>query len=127
MNENNLSDEDIFLIFWILKQDPEKWGVLDFRHLGPWKHTGNDVSYLLLPEFQVMSTVEREPVFSGDFVTEKDVGERRDLGSYVCFLDFKQNVLMIMDGENEIKTKAWWLRTKYRYSHDWATASWEEI
>lgn len=123
MNENNSS----FLALSALNLDPEVWSVLDFRHLGPWKQTGNRVSYFLLPEFQVLSTIEQEPAFSGDFFSEDNVGERRDLGSCVCFLDFAQNVLMIMDGENEIKTKAWWLRTKYRYSHDWATASWEEI
>lgn len=129
MNDDGLTHEQ-FLALVPYKGDLEGWVIWDYRGRHGWKFCpeGNGIlSYFIDPATQIMSTLSREPVFTGDFFSEDFIDERQDHGDYVVLLDRREKILTILDAKDEIKTDAWWLFPKHRFSTDWNTAEWRVI
>jgi hypothetical protein len=96
---------------------------------GNWRHNAiEDRIYHWLTDYsQVMSTINKEPVYRGDEIFyEKNPGQRVEFDKYVVFAGEDRCFLLFLK-EAELKTKAWWLLTKGKYNSDWESAEWKEI
>jgi hypothetical protein len=122
-----MTDLEKFLVLLLDIKDHAKWSIWDYRACGGWKQSGDMLSYYLVPDFQIMSTIEKEPVFTGEFLSEDGLGTRHEIGDLVFFADRTENILIVLNKKDEITGKAWWLRREHRFSQDWSKAEWMEI
>lgn len=101
----------------------------DFTNTCYWRYSSKEdrVYYWLREDSQVMSTLNKEPVYRGDEIfAEKNPGQRIEIENYVIFTE-NDDCFYVFLKESELKTKAWWLYNHGKYNYNWATAEWIEI
>ena len=134
MKKSNSSDLHLLELEYLLGQELDlghyRWNIESLKLLGCWKLTPLRLFYALDLDEQVMSTLDREPVFTGQFYSDDrgdESWERRDIGKYTIVISHSESHIFLLHRNTEITSRAWWLRTKNKYSRDWNNAEWIEI